>query len=123
MIDLTAGKKYDRVAMTWLDPEEYDRRMADREERLFQKQANQGELCIPMVIRDGMKPVQSMTDGKMYDSKSALRAEYRRADVTEVGNDIPTKKPEPTRDEKRRDREKRRGAIAKALSYHGFGAP
>ncbi|WP_119392723.1 hypothetical protein [Taklimakanibacter lacteus] len=34
-----------------------------------------------------MAPVQSMLDGKVYDSKAALRATYRAAGVTEVGND------------------------------------
>ncbi|UPK02389.1 hypothetical protein [Bradyrhizobium sp. 170] len=34
-----------------------------------------------------MDPVQSQLDGRMYDSKSALRATYRATGVTEVGND------------------------------------
>lgn len=44
-------------------------------------------LTAPLVIRDDMEPVQSMLDGKMYTSKSALRATYRRAGVDEIGND------------------------------------
>lgn len=39
------------------------------------------------VIDDTMAPVQSMVDGKKYDSKSALRRHYRAAGVYEVGND------------------------------------
>lgn len=45
------------------------------------------DLPCPLVISDEMAPVQSMLDGKLYSSKSALRATYRRAGVTEVGND------------------------------------
>jgi hypothetical protein len=41
----------------------------------------------PRIAGDSMAPVQSMLDGKMYDSKSALRATYKAAGVTEVGND------------------------------------
>jgi hypothetical protein len=41
----------------------------------------------PAVIGDSMAPLRSMLDGRHYDSKSALRATYRRAGVTEVGND------------------------------------
>lgn len=122
-MDLTAGKKFDRVSQTWLDPEEYERRRIINEERAFMRGASQGQLCTPMIIKDGMKAVQSMTDGKMYDSKSALRKEYKRAGVIEVGNDVPTKQPQPTRDDKRRRREARKAAIGKALSYYGFGAP
>lgn len=118
-MDLTAGKVFDRVAMTWISPEEHAARMADLEERLFQKRANQGELCAPMVILDGMSAVQSQTDGRMYDSKSALRAEYRRAGVIEVGNEKLPAKPKP---DKASARKARRAALGKALSQCGFGA-
>lgn len=40
-----------------------------------------------MVITDTMAPVQSMATGKMYDSKAAIRAEYRQLGMVEVGND------------------------------------
>jgi hypothetical protein len=54
-----------------------------------------------MVIVDTMDPVQSQLDGKLYDSKAALRATYRRAGVVEVGNDpqrmAPFKKKRPDR--------------------------
>lgn len=116
------GKRFDRVSMTWLDPEEYERRFAEWEERVFQKRGNQGELACPMVILDGHKPVQSMTNGKVYDSKSSLRREYKRAGVEEVGNDVPMSRPKPSRDERDRAKKERQAAIGKALSRQGFGA-
>lgn len=36
---------------------------------------------------DTIDPVQSQLDGKMYDSKSALRATYKAAGYLEVGNE------------------------------------
>jgi hypothetical protein len=53
------------------------------------------DLACPMVIADTMAPVQSMLDGKMYDSKAAIRATYRAAGVTEVGNDAQRFRPRP----------------------------
>lgn len=44
-------------------------------------------LPFPRIMSDVMEPVQSMLDGKLYDSKSALRATYRAAGCVEVGND------------------------------------
>lgn len=59
-------------------------------------------LPVPFVASDGMRPVQSMLDGKMYDSKSALRATYRAAGMIEVGNDAsrlrPKSAPAPDRE-------------------------
>lgn len=121
-MDLTSGKKFDRVSQTWLEPDEYDRRRAVYEERAFMRGGNQGELCTPMVILDGHKPVMSMTNGKIYDSKSALRAEYRRAGVIEVGNDVPMQKAKPSRDERDRAKKDRKAAVGRALSKMGFGA-
>lgn len=80
-------------------------------------------LPAPRINGDNLNAVQSMTNGKWYDSKSALRAEYRRAGVVEVGNDVPMKKPQPTLYEKQAAKEKRRASIGKALSRAGFGAP
>lgn len=45
------------------------------------------DLPAPRLASDVMAPVQSQLDGKMYDSKSALRRTYRAAGVIEVGND------------------------------------
>lgn len=42
---------------------------------------------VPYLATDTMEPVQSQLDGKMYDSKSALRRTYKAAGVVEVGND------------------------------------
>lgn len=71
----------------------------------------------PMVIADTMAPVQSMLDGKLYDSKAALRATYRAAGVTEVGGEKPKPfvKPKP-------DRKAIKESIGKAFSRVGFGA-
>ncbi|MER8741566.1 hypothetical protein NKH54_00645 [Mesorhizobium sp. M1004] len=44
-------------------------------------------LSAPMINSDTMSAVQSMHDGKVYTSKSALRATYRAAGLEEVGND------------------------------------
>lgn len=68
-------------------------------------------LATPQIIHDGMGAVQSMTDGRMYDSKAALRAEYKRAGVVEVGNEQPKpfKKPRP-------DRKEIRAAVERASS-------
>lgn len=39
------------------------------------------------VISDSMGAIQSMADGRMYDSKSRYRAELRARGCYEVGND------------------------------------
>lgn len=51
------------------------------------------DLPFPRIMSDVMEPVQSMLDGKMYDSKSALRATYRANGCVEVGNDPSRLKP------------------------------
>jgi hypothetical protein len=57
------------------------------------------DLPCPMIMSDTMEPVQSMLDGKMYDSKARLRRTYRDAGVVEVGNDParlrPRQRPKP----------------------------
>ena len=45
------------------------------------------DLATPLVNSDTIDLVQSQTDGKYYDSKSALRSEYKRAGVVELGNE------------------------------------
>lgn len=42
----------------------------------------------PRVIRDEIAPLQSMVDGRWFDSKSAMRASYREQGYREVGNDV-----------------------------------
>jgi len=103
--------------------DEYKRLRDHYEEVAFQRGGNQGELSCPMIISDGQRPLQSMADGKIYDSKSEMRKGYKQHGVEEVGNDVPTKKAEPSLYEKKRAKEKRRGAAARALSQAGFGAP
>jgi hypothetical protein len=44
-------------------------------------------LPCPMLSLDAMEPVQSQATGKIYDSKAALRAEYKQLGMVEVGND------------------------------------
>jgi len=53
------------------------------------------DLPAPMVIIDTMGPVQSMLDGKLYDSKSELRKTYKQAGVVELGNDPQRYRPKP----------------------------
>lgn len=79
------------------------------------------DLASPMLIRDGMDPVQSQLDGKMYESKSALRQTYKQAGVVEVGNDSSVIDPKPYRKPRPR-REDINASVSKALSQAGFGA-
>lgn len=51
------------------------------------------DLPAPRIATDIMEPVQSMLDGRLYDSKSALRATYRQAGVVEIGNDPARNRP------------------------------
>lgn len=53
-------------------------------ERLEPKRS---DLPAPRLASDIMEPVQSQVSGKVYDSKSALRAEYRATGHIEKGND------------------------------------
>lgn len=105
-------------------PETYESAKAHYEELAFQRQTSQGQLCAPMVISDTQPALQSMTNGKHYDSKSEMRKEYKRAGVVEVG----TEKQKPGRDpyEVKQKREKQRKEIKASLhrahSRMGFGA-
>lgn len=74
----------------------------------------------PMLIRDDMEPVQSMLDGRMYDSKSKLRATYRAAGVTEVGNDV--KFTPPPKPGTRVNRKEIEATVGRAFSKAGLGA-
>lgn len=74
---------------------------------------------VPMMNFDSMDAVRSMTNGLYYDSKSALRREYRRAGVVEVGNDVPMAKPKP---DPAAQKKKIKETVGKALSRAGFGA-
>lgn len=74
-----------------------------------------------MIVSDTMAPVQSMLDGKMYDSKSALRTTYRQAGMVELGNDSSVINPTPMKP-KRPTRKEVRASIDKAFSRAGLGA-
>lgn len=53
-------------------------------------------LACPMLNLDTMAPVQSQATGKVYESKAALRLEYKQLGMVEIGND-----PARTRPKKR----------------------
>jgi len=82
---------------------------------------NRSHLTAPMIVTDTMKPVQSMLDGKMYDSKSKLRSTYKAAGMVELGNDSSVTKPTPLKRQKP-DRKKIRDTIDKSFSRVGLGA-
>jgi hypothetical protein len=84
------GDRWDKLSGAWVPADEWQQRQWAREDAAFARQANQGELCTPMVIGDTMKrDLQSQVTGRFHDSKSSLRREYREHGVTEVGNDVP----------------------------------
>jgi len=84
-------------------------------------QGKRSNLTSPMVIGDTMQPVQSMLDGKMYDSKSSLRATYKAAGVVEIGNDASVTQPKP-RARPKPDRKAVKETVSKAFSRAGLGA-
>jgi len=56
--------------------------------KLIPFEKHRAENTAPAVIDDSIPGgIESMVDGKIYDSKAALRAHYRRAGVVEKGND------------------------------------
>lgn len=116
------GRVYDGATFEWVEPEEYARRQAHREEMEFRRRPRQGQLCAPMVISDslGVHGVQSMVDGRHYDSKAQMREHYRRSGVVEVGNDSSLadgrRKPEKSYMEKEAHRKKVREAVGKAFA-------
>jgi hypothetical protein len=79
-------------------------------------------LTSPMLVLDTMDPVQSQTNGKIYDSKAALRAEYKRAGVVEVGNDSSVMEPnkDPKQMAKEAGKNKTADDIEKALQMTGI---
>lgn len=104
---------FDRQAREWVDEDEY----------WFRKSANSQETArsdtfnAPYLCSDGMDPVQSQLDGRMYDSKSRLRATYREAGVVEVGNDAARLRKRP---KIMPDRQAIRESIKKAASKAGM---
>lgn len=75
---------YDPLVGEVVDRVEYDAR---------RPAAKRSHLPCPRIAIDSIEPVQSMLDGKFYDSKSALRATYKAAGVVEIGNDPSRLKP------------------------------
>lgn len=69
----------------------------------------------PMVISDYAGDVKSMVSGKFYDSKSALRREYKERGYIEVGNEEMKVKPPP-----KPDRRAIRESVAKAAQRVGI---
>jgi len=82
---------------------------------------SKSSLPTPMISLDTMDAVQSQLDGKFYDSKSALRATYKAAGVTEVGNDSSVTDPKPFKRPKP-DRKAIRESIGKAVNRVGIPA-
>ena len=84
----TDGKVFDRVSMTWVDVEE----MQERRDiwRIKRQLGSNRPFPCPMYISDGqggIHGVMSMADGQFYDSKSNMRAHYKRDGIVEVGTD------------------------------------
>lgn len=81
----------------------------------------------PFTISDCQPPLASQTNGVIYDSKSEMRKEYKRAGVVEVGTDTAANRVRRTwseeRDKRKKQREQIKGALHKAHSRMGYGAP
>jgi hypothetical protein len=88
--ELRGSERWDKPSAAWVSADEWQHRQWAREDAAFARLANQGELKCPSVISDTMKrDLQSQVTGRMYDSKSSLRREYREHGVQEVGSDVP----------------------------------
>jgi hypothetical protein len=86
--------RWDSVSKAWVPAQEWQQRQWAREDAAFARKSNQGELCAPMIVRDTMpRDLRSQVTGRMHDSKSTLRQEYRQHGVVEVGNDVPKGRP------------------------------
>lgn len=89
MLNPTDKYRANFKAIDWSDLEPWKPRRRERS-------AARSDLPAPMFIVDTMEPVKSMLDGKMYDSKAALRSTYKDHGVVEVGNEeLKPKKPDP----------------------------
>lgn len=86
-------------------------------EQIVRDRGPRGDFPTPLLALDTMNPVQSMLDGKRYDSKSALRATYKAAGVTEVGNDTAPMWKNP---ERPKQTEAIREAVTRAASHTGL---
>jgi len=102
------SQKFCRKCSSWHDSDDWPIQCYS-----LPPQGQSDALPVPNVITDTMDPVQSMLDGQMYSSKSALRATYKAAGVVEVGNDPARHRPKPKR---KPDRKAIRTSIEKATA-------
>lgn len=86
--------------------------------RIEEHETKRSTLPCPHVVSDTMDPVQSMLDGKIYDSKAVLRRTYKEAGMIEVGNDPARLKP---RQRPKPDRKAIRQSIEKAEARYSRG--
>lgn len=107
--------KYCRKCTKFHDVAEWPADCMERQE------SKRSDLSAPTLIRDCMEPVKSMLDGKMYDSKSALRSTYKDAGVVEVGDDSSVMKPTAKLKQKP-NRKEVKASVDKAFSQAGLGA-
>lgn len=121
--ELRGSDRYDRLSMAWVRADEWQARQWEREDRAFERLANQGDLCAPMIISDGMgkgvNGLKSQVNGLHYDSKSNLRKHYRDAGVVEVGNDPAGQRKGPRYRDPLKDR-KIESAIHRAFNRTGI---
>lgn len=88
--------------------------------RVLQPVEARSSLPCPMIISDGIDPIESMADGRTYTSKTALRRSYRAdgnpqgVDYIEVGND--QRPHEQKRGNVVRDKHKSSEIIQKAMA-------
>ena len=107
--------RYCKICEGWHD---LDRPWPDN--CLPERNWTRADYACPAVITDSMPPVQSQLDGKMYDSKSALRRTYRQAGVIEVGND-PQRFKKTVRERAKPDRKAIKNAVDRAIARYNRG--
>ena len=110
------AERWCKVCKGWHDPSE-----PWPGECWTEVERQRSDLVCPRFIRDEIDPVQSMASGKMYTSKSKLRAEYKALGMVEVGNDPIATKPTPLK-KKRVTRKDVRPSVEKAFSKAGLGS-
>ena len=108
------AERWCKVCKGWHDPAE-----PWPGECWTEPERQRSDIVCPRFIRDEIDPVQSMASGKMYTSKSKLRAEYKALGVVEVGNDSSLQS--NTWKPKKVTHEEVRPAVEKALSKAGLG--
>ncbi|MFQ8433483.1 hypothetical protein [Amaricoccus sp. W119] len=118
--DQRGSDRWDAASKAWVRADEWQARQWAREDRAFERRMNQGQLATPVVISDsqgGVRGVQSMLNGEMYDSKSNMRRHYRERGATEIGNDVPTERVSRKREP---DSAKIKDAIGRAFNRVGL---